>query len=137
MLCRDPNRTSTDVSSLVLLENVHVSKALDETTPFSFRLSRMPFYSYTAHRLGFFAGDHPLLFAARTESEANIWMDHLRTAPLSENLLRIRELREQITIETGTDPLNAVKTQISWRTSIADESRFISLSGSEIISALY
>ncbi|RTG83661.1 inositol polyphosphate-4-phosphatase [Schistosoma bovis] len=94
ILCRSPDRTSNEVSGVVLLERFTVSRTRDEEISYSFRLD-------------FDSGDKPLVFVARSEDEAEKWCHHLNKAQLAPRLRRFTLLRDEIRRITGSDPLEA------------------------------
>ncbi|KAF6777778.1 Type I inositol 3 4-bisphosphate 4-phosphatase [Paragonimus kellicotti] len=83
VLCRTTDRKSSEIEGVVLLERFSISQT------------------------EFDAGDPPLVFIARSESEAEVWCHHLRTSQLSPTLQRITVLRDALRSITGCDPLDA------------------------------
>ncbi|KAK4472485.1 hypothetical protein MN116_003733 [Schistosoma mekongi] len=94
VLCRSPDRTSSEISGIVLLERFTVSRTRDEEIPYSFRLD-------------FDSGDKSLIFVARSEDEAENWCHNLNKAQLAPKLRRFTLLRDEIRKITGSDPLEA------------------------------
>ena len=60
--------------------------------------------------IDFECGDPPLLFAARSAEEANMWCNHIAAAGLSELSARRSQLREELKQITGKDPLDPLNS---------------------------
>ncbi|CAH8443685.1 unnamed protein product [Schistosoma turkestanicum] len=94
VLCRSSDRTSNEISGVVLLERFTVSRTRDEEISYAFRLD-------------FDSGDKPLIFTARSENEVEKWCYHFNKAQLAPKLRRFTLLRDEIRRITGSDPLEA------------------------------
>ncbi|CAH8476140.1 unnamed protein product [Heterobilharzia americana] len=94
ILCRSPDRTSSEVAGVILLERFTVSRTRDEEIPYSFRLD-------------FDSGDKSFVFIARSEEEAEKWCQNLNKAQLAPRLRRFTLLRDEIRKITGADPIEA------------------------------
>ncbi|CAH8484525.1 unnamed protein product [Schistosoma rodhaini] len=120
LLCRSPDRTSNEISGVVLLEHFTVSRTRDEEISYSFRLD-------------FDSGDKPLVFVARSEDEAEKWCHHLNKAQLAPRLRRFILLRDEIRRITGSDPLEAGVSGSSVTTPTIVEEGSLNDEGLEII----
>nr|CAH8829012.1 unnamed protein product [Trichobilharzia regenti] len=94
ILCRSPDRTSSEIAGVILLESFTVSYIKDEEIPYSFRLD-------------FDSGDKSFVFIARSKDEAEKWYQHLSKAQLAPKLRRFTLLRDEIKKITGSDPLES------------------------------
>ncbi|GAA57626.1 inositol polyphosphate-4-phosphatase, partial [Clonorchis sinensis] len=99
VLCRSPDRKSTEVEGVILLERFTVATAKEEDIPHAFRIE-------------FDAGDPAVVFIARSETEAEIWCQHLVAAQLAPTLQRIGLIRDELRNSTGRDPLDSGLTTI-------------------------
>ncbi|KER24907.1 hypothetical protein T265_14314, partial [Opisthorchis viverrini] len=80
--------------------------------------------------LEFDAGDPAVVFIARSETEAEIWCQHLVAAQLAPTLQRIGLIRDELRNSTGRDPLDSGPTTIHKveKPSVTDEGIFLAVS---------
>ncbi|EUB59215.1 Type I inositol-3,4-bisphosphate 4-phosphatase [Echinococcus granulosus] len=91
---------STDLVGIVLLERCSVKFMTNADVQHAFQIE-------------FECGDSPLLFAARSAEEANMWCNHIRMAGLSELSARRLQLREELRQLTGKDPLDPLNSVLA------------------------
>ncbi|KAL5108938.1 Inositol polyphosphate-4-phosphatase type I A [Taenia crassiceps] len=93
VILRNEGVHSTDLVGVVLLERCSAKLITGADVQHAFQID-------------FECGDSPLLFAARSAEEANMWCNHIRMAGLSELSARRSQLREELRQLTGKDPLD-------------------------------
>ncbi|KAL5968611.1 Inositol polyphosphate-4-phosphatase type I A, partial [Taenia solium] len=93
VILRNDGAHSTDLIGIVLLERCSAKLVTDSDVQHAFQID-------------FECGDFPLLFAARSAEEANMWCNHIGMAGLSELSARRLQLRNELRQLTGKDPLD-------------------------------
>ncbi|VDM33228.1 unnamed protein product [Hydatigera taeniaeformis] len=100
VILRNEGVHSTDLVGVVFLERCSAKPVTDADVQHAFQID-------------FECGDTPLLFAARSAEEANMWCNHIRMAGLFDLSARRLQLREELRQLTGKDPLDPLNPLLS------------------------